>query len=350
MIDKVDFGRFFRSAAWALAGVCCVGLLSLGTTNCLPASSDSTGGSSEGGNNSTGGNSGSPTGGTTHNPTGGTTYNPTGGTTYNPTGGTTHNPTGGTTSGNPTGGTTYNPTGGTTYSPTGGTTYAPTGGTTYAPTGGIVAPTGGTTTVTPTGGTTSTSPTGTTVTFAAGKAVGAMTGYGWVALGTADSVTDPTCGAGKTPITAAASCLTSTTWSSTTGLCISGSVPALGTPPDYTGNWGVSVGVNADAAGGGLGQSFSSITIAVSGTPSSGLRAMVHKKGDPDATSYCAALTAGAMPLTSFSTTCYNTATPGTAITAADVPNIDKISVQVSSGAAAIAVSSLCITGITFAK
>jgi hypothetical protein len=230
----------------------------------------------------------------------------------------------------------------------------PTGGTSIVnPTGGtiIVNPTGGTTTVTPTGGTASSVPTGTTVTFASGKASGAMVGYGWVAMGSADSVTDPTCGPGKTPITSATPCTTSTTWNSPTALCITGNVPALGTPPDYTGNWGVSVGVNADTiVGGGLAQSFTSITIAVSGSPSTGLRAVVHKKGDPDATSYCATLTAGAMPLTSFSTTCYNTATPGTAITAADVPSIDKISVQVSSGAAAIAVTSLCITGITFAK
>jgi hypothetical protein len=177
-----------------------------------------------------------------------------------------------------------------------------------------------------------------------------MTGYGWVALGSADAVTDPTCGPGKTTITQAAPCATSTNWSSPTALCVTGSIPALGTPPDYAGNWGISVGVNADAAFGGLSQSFSSITIAVTGSPSSGLRAMVHKRGDPDATSYCATYAAGAMPLTSFSTTCYTPAAPGIAITAADVPNIDKISVQVSSGAAAIAVANLCITGITFAK
>jgi hypothetical protein len=177
-----------------------------------------------------------------------------------------------------------------------------------------------------------------------------MTGYGWVALGTADTISSPTCGTAT--ITNAAPCLTSTTWNSTTALCITGSVPALGTPPDYTGNWGVSVGVNASATDGtGLGQPFTSITIAVTGLPSSGLLAMFHRSGDPDATSYCHALTSGiAMPLTSFSTTCYTPASPGTAITAADVPKIDMISVRVSSGAVAIPVSNLCITGITFAK
>ena len=245
-------------------------------------------------------------------------------------------------------------TGGTTYSPTGGGyTYASTstpsgGGNHYASTTITSSPpTGGTTGVT-TGG----APSGTTVTFASGKAQGAMTGYGWANLGIADAITDPTCGTSKTAIRATAPCLTSTNWNSPTALCISGTVPALGTLPDYTGNWGVSVGVNAsDATGGTLGQSFSSITIAVSGSPSSGLRAMVHRRGDPDATSFCYALTPGtAIPLTSFSTTCYTSASPGTAITAADVPNIDKISVQVSSGTAAITVSTLCITGITFAK
>ena len=334
MTDNVDFSRSFRRAAWALARVCCVGLLFLGTTNCLPAPSDdsgnggatySAGGSNGGTTYEAGGNmssGGSPAGGSTHVSNGGATYTSNGGSTYTSNGGAT---------------TTTN--GGMTSSPNGGATTTTT-------------PTAGTTSVTPTAGTTSATPTGTTVTFASGKAAGAMTGYGWVALGSADTVTDPTCGPSKAAITSAAPCATSTNWSTTTGLCITGSIPALGTPPDYTGNWGVSVGVNAGpAAGTGLGQSFASITIAVAGSPATGLRAMVHRSGDPDATSYCYALTPGtAIPLTSFSTTCYNTATPGTALTAADVPKIDKVSVQVSSGAAAISVASLCINGITFAN
>ncbi len=202
------------------------------------------------------------------------------------------------------------------------------------------------------GGSTSVGNTGTTVTFATGKAQGAMTGYGWVALGSADTITDPTCGTSKAAITTAAPALPQPNWNSAQQrFALRDRFPLLAaTNPDYTGNWGVSVGVNADAATGGLGQSFTSITIAVSGTPSSGLRAMLHKKGDPDATSYCFAMTSGTMTLTSFNTKCYDTPADGVALTAADVPNIDKVSVQVSSGTAAIAVSSLCITGITFAK
>jgi hypothetical protein len=61
-------------------------------------------------------------------------------------------------------------------------------------------------------------------------------------------------------------------------------------------------------------------------------------------------MTGSALTITSFTTTCYDTAKPGTALTAADVPNIDKVGVQVSSGTAAISVSKFCITGITFGK
>ncbi|MGO9289587.1 MAG: hypothetical protein ACLQIJ_12655 [Polyangia bacterium] len=354
-MTNTDFSRSFGSVAWALARVCCVGLLFLGTTNCLPASPDDTGGSG-GGSSSTGGNGGNSSSSHSSEASGGnTSFSSTpsgGGNTYE----STSTPSGG--------GNTYASTsrstqsgGGTTYASSstpsgGGNTYASSstpsgGGNTYASTPITSAPpTGGTT-----GVTTGAAPSGTTVTFASGKAAGAMTGYGWVALGTADTISSPTCGTAT--ITNAAPCLTSTTWNSTTALCITGSVPALGTPPDYTGNWGVSVGVNStdSTPSGGLGQSFSSVTITVSGSPGSGLRALVHRKGDPAATSYCATLTSGtAMPLISFSTTCYTPASPGTAITTTDVPNIDQISVQVSSGTAAITVSNLCITGITFAK
>jgi hypothetical protein len=132
---------------------------------------------------------------------------------------------------------------------------------------------------------------------------------------------------------------------------MTGSVPALAaTNPDYTGNWGVSVGLNAtDPAGKGLGQSFTSVTITTTGVPSSGLRAIVHLAGDTDSTQYCSPMTSGtAIPFTSFSATCWDTAAPGTKITAAQVTNIDKIAVQVTSTTSAITVTDLCITAITF--
>jgi hypothetical protein len=182
-----------------------------------------------------------------------------------------------------------------------------------------------------------------------------MTGYAFVALGASDTLTAPTCGPTKEAITSATPCTANPNWSSSNALCISGSVPALPASPtstDYSNNWGVSVGLNAiDPAGGGLGQTFTSVTITVTGSPTAGLRAIVHLKGTADSTTYCAALTSGtAIPLMSFVTDCYNTAPAGTKITTADITNIDKISVQVSATQTAIAVSSLCITSIAFAQ
>jgi hypothetical protein len=190
------------------------------------------------------------------------------------------------------------------------------------------------------------------VTFGNGTGQGAMTGYGFVSLGSADTLTSPTCGTAKRPITSAEPCAADTQWNATDKLCITGSIPALGTPPDYVAKWGVSVGVNAsDPAGSGLGQSFTSVTITVTGSPTSGLRALVHKKGEAVDTSYCAVLTSGtAIPFTTFVTDCYNTVPAGTKIAATDVTNIDKITVQVSSGSAAITVTDLCITKIDFTK
>ena len=206
---------------------------------------------------------------------------------------------------------------------------------------------------TPVGGSPGGPPSGTTVTFLNGKAVGAMTGYGWVDLGSADSVSDPTCGPNKAAMTKAAPCAVAN-WSSTTALCISGSIPALPATPtqtDYNNNLGVVVGANAtDPAGAGLGQAFASITITTTGSPSSGVRAQIHRLGDPEAMSYCAALTPGtAIPLTKFASDCYNT-NPTGVFAAADIPKIDKVSVEVFSASTAITVTNLCITGITFVK
>jgi hypothetical protein len=79
---------------------------------------------------------------------------------------------------------------------------------------------------------------------------------------------------------------------------------------------------------------------------------MVHRKGDTVGSGYCAAMTSGtAITFTSFNTKCYDTPADGTALTAADVANIDQIGVQVSSNAtAAITVTKFCITGIAFTK
>jgi hypothetical protein len=217
--------------------------------------------------------------------------------------------------------------------------------------GGALVSTAGTTSAGGVGGTsTSGPPAAGSVTFKNGKAFGAMTGYGWVGCGSADSVSDPLCGTKKFVPNTACPALT---WTSKDALCLTGSIPALdASNPDYTNNWGISFGVNAtEAVNGTLAQSYSSISFTLTGAPLTGLRAQVHKKGDPENVSYCAALTSGAvLPLTSFTTACYDTLEPGTALTAADVPEIDKINVQVHSDVSAITVSNLCLTGITLTK
>jgi|GEM_PF-2615641 len=291
----------------------------------------------------TSGQGGAATGGASSQQTGGA-GNATGGAASDTGGksstGGTKTSTGGTGTKTSTGGTKAS-TGGS--KATGG--KSSTGGADSDPTGGK-ASTGGATAA----GTTAPANTGTTVEFSAsGKATGAMSGWGYVAMGATDTVTSPTCGSSQTEITATAPCTSTTNWEGT-GLCVTGEVPIADTA--YK-SWGLAVGVGASVSKTeGLGQSFSSVTISVSGTPKTNLRAQVHLVGEPDGTTYCAMLTPGtAIPFTDFVTDCWETTPAGTAITAADVPNIDKIAVQVSANdTAAITVTNLCITGIEFAK
>jgi hypothetical protein len=218
-------------------------------------------------------------------------------------------------------------------------------------------------------------PSGGSVNFCNGKAQGAMTGYGWVALGSLDTISDPTCDTDKHAITKANACNTTTNWSTADGLCASGSIPALpaGTPTqsDYDNNWGIEVGVNTSeppAAKGGttLGGSYTAVTFTVTGTPTTGLRAQVHRKGDGDNGVFCANLTSGTkISLNSFSTQCWGGCPSGSQapaglndtstcypLTAADVPNIDHAHIQVfsaqSSTQSPITVTNLCLKSIVF--
>ena len=193
-------------------------------------------------------------------------------------------------------------------------------------------------------------PSGTDVTFNSGQAVGQMSGSGWVSLGLLDSLSNPTCSGSA--ITSAAPCATTTTWNSTSALCMSGSIPAMPADPsqtDYDNNWGLEIGVNATntVPSGTLGRTYSTVAFDMTGAPLTGLVAELHRSGDPKTTSYCSAITPGAsVMLAAFNTSCYDGT--GTALKAADVPNIDMVGVRVLSGRAQIAVSNLCLTGIRF--
>jgi hypothetical protein len=190
-----------------------------------------------------------------------------------------------------------------------------------------------------------------TVTFNAGVAKGAMSGYGWVTMGALDVVSSPTCGASYETITAANTCVsTSTNWDSNNALCVSGTIPALPPSPtstDYADNWGLQVGANASDPIGALGKTYSTITLNFTGSPQTGLRATVHRTGDAIGTTYCALVTSGTpMVLTSFNTSCWNSS--GTNLTAADLPKIDKVGLEVVSSQSEITVSKLCLTSIEF--
>jgi hypothetical protein len=78
------------------------------------------------------------------------------------------------------------------------------------------------------------------------------------------------------------------------------------------------------------------------------MRAEIHRLGDPDATTYCATTTSGTpITLTTFNTACWDNT--GTALKATDLPNIDKIGLQVSADTSnSYTVTNLCLTSIAF--
>jgi hypothetical protein len=212
-----------------------------------------------------------------------------------------------------------------------------------------------------TGGGTSCTPGADSVCFATGKASGVLTGYGWIALGSLDTATSPTCATAVGATTTVAidnadPCNTSTTWNSDSALCITGSIPMV-VAANYTANWGLQIGVNsidppATSAGAGtVAKAYKTITFTTSGTVSptgAAVRAEIHRVQDPAATTYCANMVSGTpINLTSFNTACWDGS--GTMLTSADVTTIDKIGVQISSDtAAAYTVTNFCLSGISF--
>jgi len=192
------------------------------------------------------------------------------------------------------------------------------------------------------------------VTFYSGRAQGRlMTGYGWVALAPLTSMNSPTC-EGAT-ITNAKPCMTETRWSMPDSLCMSGSIPSLPAAPvqsDYDNNWGMEIGVNAqdppDAIGSAM-SSFTTVTFTFSGIPQTGVRAFIHRKGDPESTTYCfdSVAPGRTVSLIKFNTKCWGDATT-VYLTYADLPNIDQIGLMVPSTMSAITVNSFCLARISF--
>jgi hypothetical protein len=198
-----------------------------------------------------------------------------------------------------------------------------------------------------------------TVTFSNGRALGAMTGYGWASVGPVDTISSPTCdGKPIEPLyyywagTAGTSCpLSAIIWNSVDALCMSGAVPAIPPNPyqiDYDTNWGLMLGVDAQDPSGPIGKGYASITVNVTGSPLSGLRIVVHVQGERDIDSYCAPFESGIpVPFSAFNTQCWDSlATVFLAET--DVPKIDKIAVLVPSEQSEVRVDALCLRSIVF--
>ena len=233
------------------------------------------------------------------------------------------------------------------------------------------------------------------VTFDHGKAVGPMTGYVFIALGSQDTATDPLCkddpndAIAPRLITAPnlGECETpnqtcpqtgKTIWKSTDAVCISGTIPVVLSDADYPGgdykkNWGLQIAMNSTnppidpnnpTAGPGhtLNATYSTVALAINPdavTPTNkAIRAIIHiaNQGCGD-DPYCATIPASGtvLNLKDFNTECWGGPTCLTPackqLKPEDVPNIDKIGVQISSDKTnQYTVTDFCLNSITFAK
>jgi len=187
------------------------------------------------------------------------------------------------------------------------------------------------------------------VTFNHGQAVGgSMSGYGWVSLGAKDSLSSPACGG--TPITSTTPCASTIDWPFA-GLCVTGFIPPLPRTPlqaDYDANWGILFSANASVqTGATLGKSYQTVTFNLTGSPLSGLRAVVHRKWDQDTFNYCASMMSGSrISLSAFNSSCWDGT--GMQLASTDVTDIDWVGVEIPSTPTAITVSNLCLMSIIF--
>jgi hypothetical protein len=199
------------------------------------------------------------------------------------------------------------------------------------------------------------------VAFAQGRAQGAMSGYGYVSLGVLDSVTSPTCGGmpigslapSEPPVTFNSTCWPNAiTWSSPGALCVSGQIPAWSPSPsymDYLINWGILVGAATREPVQGIGVSYRTVALTVTGGECGPMLAVVHLADDPANVVYCAAMTSGTpIKLSSFNTECFFGS--GIALSPGDVAKIDKVAVQVPSRRTAVTLKDFCLTKIEFGK
>jgi len=199
-------------------------------------------------------------------------------------------------------------------------------------------------------------------TFVQGRAQGAMSGLGYVSLGVFGKLTSPTC-AGMPiaslppedpPVTFDSTCWPSSIkWSSSSALCVSGTLPAWSATPsfmEYQTNWGILVGAATRDPVRGLGVDYARVALTWTGEEAlTRLLAVVHLEGDAANKTYCAPVTSGgSVRLTSFNTDC--SFGSGDLLPAADVRKIDKVGVQIPSRRTALKLENFCLNKIVFTK
>jgi hypothetical protein len=181
-----------------------------------------------------------------------------------------------------------------------------------------------------------------TVTFSGGRAVGAMTGYAWVARGDQDTISSPMCFVWNSGVCSGA------VWTPADSLCMTGSVPIA--PSNFSDGWGIEIGVSASvSADVPIAAGYATISMTFASRSTNSLRMMLHRLGDPSTTTYCMDKVASGnrYTLTDFNTACYGTG--GVQLTAADEAMIDNVALQVTaSETEAIMVTNLCLNSITF--
>jgi hypothetical protein len=217
--------------------------------------------------------------------------------------------------------------------------------------------------VVPENGDTALPDTGATDTFAAcpsnsicfkdGRAQGLMTGAAWANIGDQDTLESPTCGINHETIDYRHPCADDFVWPTSDRLCVRGRIPSLPLQPisDAPDNWGANLGVNAAAPNdsvGALSASYKNVAFTFSGTPNNGLRAIIHRKGDPAWVTYCmdGLVSNKALVLTKFSTKCWGD-TSSVDLAPKDVTKIDQIGVEIPSRASDVDLD-FCLTRITF--
>lgn len=192
------------------------------------------------------------------------------------------------------------------------------------------------------------------VCFVGGELQGLFSGVGWIDMAPNASLTDPTCGTDKHSITSDNPCTTRVNWNSETALCMTGAVtglPATATAAEHEINWGVKIGVGLKGANDiGLAiAKYNQVAFRFSADAKIASRAVLHRKGDPDTTTYCIddIRSGAALRLDRFNTKCWGDVTT-VYLELQDIPKIDYFALRLVPFDETRVFSNLCLQGLSF--